>query len=412
MTAPTDTLALNGGPPVRDRPYPWPIYDERERRALLDVLESAHWSFDGPREKALAQALSAYLGVEHVLPVSSGTAALEIALEALDLDPGDEVIVPGLTWTAPARAVVVNGGIPVFTDIDPVTWCLAPESVEAAMTDRTRGILVVHTYAHIADMDRILEIARRYRLFVVEDCAHAFGARWRDRAAGTIGQIGCFSFQQSKAVTAGEGGLVVTADPALADRLYALKNCGRRRTPEADYGFGGNHRITEFQAAVLLAQLSRLDEQIARKTRQVDRFGRALPTVAGLVLSPPDTRITRRNFIGLPLSVDIREFHNVGTELLVTALAAEGAPVYLPHPVVYRAPSWVAGLRRYHDPKLLGLQARCPVAEQVASCGGVVVAHEAFLGGWGDTADLITAFRKVQRLAATIPADARDTRPI
>ena len=104
------------------------------------------------------------------MPVSSGTAALEIALEALDLDPGDEVIVPGLTWTAPARAVVVNGGIPVFTDIDPVTWCLAPESVEAAMTDRTRGILVVHTYAHIADMDRILEIARRYRLFVVEDC--------------------------------------------------------------------------------------------------------------------------------------------------------------------------------------------------------------------------------------------------
>lgn len=412
MPPPIDVLALNGGPPVRNRPYPWPIHDEQERRALLEVVDSAQWSFDGPKELELAQALGAYLDVEYALPVSSGTAALEIALEALDLHPGDEVIVPALTWTAPARAVVVNGGTPVFTDIDPGTWCLDPDAVEAALTERTRGILVVHTYAQITDMDRILDIARRHRLFVVEDCAHALGSRWRGRAVGTLGHIGCFSFQQSKSITAGEGGLTVTSNSGLADRLYALKNCGRRRTPDTDWGFGGNQRITEFQAAVLLAQLGRLDEQIARKARQADAFGRALAAVAGLTMAPPDPRITRRSFIGLPLSVDIGEFHGIGTDLLVTALAAEGVPVFLPHPVVYRAPSWVAGLRRYHDPNRLGLHARCPRAEQVAGRGGVVVAHEAFLGQWAETADLITAFRKVQRLANTIPADARDTRLI
>jgi L-glutamine:2-deoxy-scyllo-inosose/3-amino-2,3-dideoxy-scyllo-inosose aminotransferase len=415
-TAPVQTsgevLALNDGAPVRSTSYRWPIHDDAERRQVLEVLDSGRWSFDGPKETEFTHVVSSYLGVEHALVVSSGTSALEIALEALLPCSGDEVILPALTWTAPARAIVVNGGVPVFADIDPGTWCLDPDAVEAAITERTRGILVVHTYAHIADMDRILSIARRYGLFVVEDCAHVFGSRWRGRSAGSLGHIGCFSFQQSKSMTAGEGGLVVTSDPLLADRLYGLKNCGRARTSRADVGFGGNHRITEFQAAILLAQLRRVDDQIAVKAHQVQYFNAGLDTCAGVALRPPDSRITRRNFIGLPLWVDTREFCGVGTDLLVTALAAEGVPVFLPHPVVYRAPSWVAGLNRYSDPGLLGLRAHCPVAERVARSEGMVIAHEAFLGRWTETADLLAALTKVRRLAGTIPADARDTRRI
>ncbi|MFI5716194.1 DegT/DnrJ/EryC1/StrS family aminotransferase [Nocardia sp. NPDC051750] len=409
---PPERLALNGGTPVRATPYRWPRYDDSERRAVLEVVDSGHWSFDGPREAELAQALSAYLGIECAIPVASGTAALDIALAALDLRPGDEVILPALTWTAPARAVVVNGGVPVFADIDPRTWCLDPAAVEAAITARTRGILVVHTYAHIADMDRLLDLAHDHGLFVVEDCAHVFGARWRHRAAGTLGRIGCFSFQQSKTMTAGEGGLAVTADPHLADRLYGLMNCGRKRRPEADRWFGGNYRLTEFQAAILRAQLRRVDDHIAAKTRQVANFRAGLGEIPGLTLHDPDPRITRRNFIALPLTIDTREFAGTCTDLIVTALAAEGVPVFLPHPVVYRAPAWVAGRRQYPGPRSLGADARCPVGEHVAEKAGIVIAHEAFLDRWPDTADLLDAVDKVRRLSGTIPRDARDTRRI
>lgn len=408
---PADCLALNGGVPVRSTPYRWPVHDEAERRELLEVLDNDRWSFDGPKETELGHAMAGHLGAQHALPVANGTAALEIAVAALDLSPGDEVIVPGLSWTAAARAVVVNGGVPVFADIDPRTWCLDPAAVEAAVTGRTRGILVVHTYAHIADMDRLLDIAQRHELFVVEDGGHVFGARWNGRSAGTLGRIGCFSFQQSKAPTAGEGGLVVTADPELADRVYGLANCGRRRRPEADWGFGGNHRITEFQAAILRAQLRRVDDQITAKTRQVAAFRAGLATTAGLTLHPPDSRITRRNFAALPLTVDIGEFGNVCTDLIVTALAAEGIPAYLPHQVVYRAPTWTAGLRS-HPRRRLGLDAWCPVSEQVAGTAGIVIAQEAFLGRWTETAHLLDALDKVRRLATTIPAGARDTRRI
>ncbi|WP_327147843.1 DegT/DnrJ/EryC1/StrS family aminotransferase [Nocardia sp. NBC_01329] len=396
---------------MRSAPYRWPVHDEAERRELLEVLDSDHWSFDGPQETALGGAMADYLGAEHALPVANGTAALEIALEALDLGPGDEVIVPGLAWTAVAHAVVVNGGVPVFADIDPRTWCMDPAAVEEAVTERTRGILVVHTYAHIADMERLLDIARRHELFVVEDGGHVFGARWNNRSAGTLGRIGCFSFQQSKAPTAGEGGLVVTSDPRLADRVYSLANCGRRRRPEADWGFGGNHRITEFQAAILRAQLRRVDDQIVVKSRQVAAFRAGLAATSGLILHQPDPRITRRNFAALPLTVDIEKFGGVGTELIVTALAAEGIPAFLPHQVVYRAPTWVAGLRRYPRHRL-GLDARCPAGEQVAGAAGIVIAQEAFLGRWTETAHLLDALDKVRRLATTIPAGARDTRRI
>ncbi|WP_328391897.1 DegT/DnrJ/EryC1/StrS family aminotransferase [Nocardia sp. NBC_00416] len=389
---------------MRNTPYRWPVHDDSERRALLDVLDSGRWSTTGPREAELAGALADYLGVEHAVPVSSATTALELALAALDLEPGDEVILPGLTRTAPARAVVVNGAVPVFADIDAQTWCLDPDAVERAITDRTRGILVVHAYAQLADMERILALAHRHQLFVVEDCAHVFGARWNNRAAGSLGRIGCFDFEQSESPVAGTGGLVVTSDPGLADRLYGLVHRGRRRRADAAWGFGGDHRITEFQAAVLQAQLRRVDDQIAVKARQVAAFRAGLDTAAGITLHHPDPRVTRRNFVGLPLTIDTRRFGGVCTDLIVTALIAEGIPVSLPHPVAYREPTWVAGLRGYRDPQRLGLDARCPVSEQVAGAAGIVIAHEAFLGRWIETAHLLDALDKVRRLAATIPA--------
>jgi L-glutamine:2-deoxy-scyllo-inosose/3-amino-2,3-dideoxy-scyllo-inosose aminotransferase len=411
-----ELLALNGGSPVRSAPYPWPIHGAEEKRLLLQVLDSGRWSFDGPMEAALARTLSDYLNVPYALLVSSGTVALELAIEALGIHSGDEVILPALTWTAPALAIVNAGAVPVFVDVSPDDWCIDPVAVEAAVTPRTRAILVVHTYSHMADMDRLLALGDSHGIAIVEDCAHAHGSRWKGRPAGTMGAIGCFSFQQSKTLTAGEGGLVVTASPALADRLYGLKNCGRKRTEDSPFGFGGNHRITEFQSAVLLAQLGRLDAQIEAKSCNIALFEQAVKEIPGLHPLPVRHEVTSRNLFGLSLRVDLAAFGGRSTRLLAVALAAEGVPVFVPHDVVYRSPMWLAGLR---EPRFagdgrrsLGLDSNCPQAEAISDHGGLVIAHEAFLGSEADVQDLLNALRKVSRLAHSIPVDARETRRI
>lgn len=407
-----DVLAVNGGAPVRDRPYPWPIHGDAERRLLLEVLESGKWAFDGPKESELAHTFSERLSGGITLLVSSGTVALEIAVQALNFEPGAEILVPALTWTAPAHAVVVGGCVPRFVDIDPTTWCIDPIAAEAAVTDRTRAILVVHTYAHVADMDSISDIAARHGLFVIEDCAHALGSEWRGRPVGTLGDMGCFSFHQSKNITAGEGGMVVTSNTELGDRIYELKNCGRMRQPEGLQGFGGNARMTEFQAAVLLAQLSRLDEQITIKAESVNWFAEKLAETPGVRLSPAAPHVTRRNFFGLPVIVAVADFAKVSTDRLVTALAYEGMPVFLPHPVVYQSPSWQAGIRysRYRD--RLGLDAKCPIAERIAGQAGIVLAHEIFLSSHADIEQVAVAIDKVRRLAHSIPQNVHDSRKL
>lgn len=411
-----EVLAINGGRPTRTSPYPWPVHGVEEERLLLDVLHSGRWSFDGPKEAELARAWCDYLRVPYGLLVSSGTVALEIAVEALSIQPGDEIIVPALTWTAPARAIVKAGATAIFVDISPDDWCLDLDEVERALTPRTRAIIVVHTYAHMADMDRIGALAAAHNLAVIEDCAHAHGSAWKGRPAGTIGDIGCFSFQQSKTQTAGEGGLVVTSDVLLADRLYGLKNCGRRRTLDSQWGFGGNYRMTEFQAAILLAQLSRLDDQLDAKLDNVASFEERVSLIAGITPLRCRPEVSRRNLFGLSLRVDIDHFAGVPTPRLTAALAAEGLPVFLPHGVIYRSPMWVSGVSQPRwngrGQERLGLLSRCPRAEEISARGGLVVAHEAFLGPRANVDDLVTGFERVSRLADTVPRDAQDTRRI
>jgi len=215
----------------------------------------------GEFEEAFAAAHGASFGVT----ATSGTAAIEIALRAAGLQRGDEVIVPALTFYATAFAALVQGFKPVFCDIDPDTWCIDPEQIERLITPRTRAIVPVHLGSRMADMDRIGEIARKHRLAVIEDCAHAHGMQWNGRHAGTFGDAGCFSFQTSKLMTCGEGGIIVTNDAQMEERCRGYMNSGRVRTKDraAAEGtmLGWNYRMTEFQAAVLRVQLERLPEQ-------------------------------------------------------------------------------------------------------------------------------------------------------
>ena len=203
-------LAILGGEPVKDTPFPeWPVYDESERQALMEVLDSrVWWRTPGTRSLAFEGEFAAFQQAKHGIAVTNGTAALEVAVAALGIGPGDEVIVPDFTFVATASAVLFAGALPVLVDVAPDTYCLDPDLVEAAITGRTKAIIAVHVAGHPADLDRLAEIARRRNLYLVEDSSHAHGSEWKGRRVGAIGNIGTFSFQQSKLMTAGEGGMV------------------------------------------------------------------------------------------------------------------------------------------------------------------------------------------------------------
>jgi L-glutamine:2-deoxy-scyllo-inosose/3-amino-2,3-dideoxy-scyllo-inosose aminotransferase len=241
---------------------------------------------NGPKER-FNEAFAKFTGTKYALSIANGTVTLQVALEACGVGYGDEVIVPGLTWQATAAAALDINAVPVLVDVTEDTWCIDPAKVEEAITPRTKAIIPVHLYGSVANMDAIRRIARKHNLEVIEDCAHKHGGEWKGKKAGSIGDVGSFSFQLSKLLTAGEGGALTTSDPELYERLDALRNCGRR--PERDIGAGkgegiygsegdflqsGNYRLTDFQAALLLEGLRRLpNTQAARREREILQRG-------------------------------------------------------------------------------------------------------------------------------------------
>ena len=287
-------LALAGGPPTRTRPVtPWPEWGDRERTGLLEVLESRNWGgypFPNRLAEAFAERFAAIHDARHALPVANGTVAIEIALKAAGLRPGDEVIVPAYTFEASAAPVLRLGGIPVFVDVLSKTYCIDPAAAAAAVTSRTRAILPVHLAMNMADMDAITSLAGKHDLRVIEDCAHAHGARWRERGAGSLGDAGAFSLQTSKLMTAGEGGLVTTTRDDVAEIAESYVNCGRAsRTDRFGHRpLGFNYRLTEFQGAVLVAQLERLPEQTERRSARAERLGTGLAAIPGISLLERD----------------------------------------------------------------------------------------------------------------------------
>ena len=216
-------LAINGGRPSRDiqsNPWPqWPFWGKEEEKSLLEVLHSGVWSYNGPKEVEFNKRFAEYTGVRHSICVVNGTVTMQLALEALGIGWGDEVIVPGLTWQATAATVIDVNALPVLVDVDENTWCIDPKEIEKAITPRTKAIMPVHLYGGFADMDAIMGIARKHHLFVIEDCAHKHGGEWRGKKAGSIGDVGSFSFQLSKHLTAGEGGALTTDNTDLAERM-------------------------------------------------------------------------------------------------------------------------------------------------------------------------------------------------
>ena len=248
-----------------------PVLDGNEKRYVADCLETNWISSLGRYITRFEDAFSRWCDVPHGVACSSGTAALHLSLVALNVGPGDEVIIPDFTLIVSANTVIQAGARPVLADVDPRTWCLDPARLEEKITPRTRAVMPVHMYGHPCDMPAIVKIARRHRLAVIEDCAEAHGAELGGRKVGSFGETGCFSFYGNKILTTGEGGMVVTADAELAGRLRLLRDQGFEQPRFVHRVIGFNYRLTNLQAAVGLAQVEKVEEKVARK-REIARW--------------------------------------------------------------------------------------------------------------------------------------------
>jgi dTDP-4-amino-4,6-dideoxygalactose transaminase len=394
----SNQLAIFGGPQAVTRDAPvWPFFDDSDRAALNEVLESHVWGGYHESVKELEYRFAEFHGAEHGIAVANGTVSLEIALTASGVNPGDEVIVPPITFVASATAVARVGAVPVFVDIDPQTLNLNPDLVEQAITDRTRAIVGVHFAGHPIDLDRLVELCRQRNLILIEDCAHAHGAQWHDQRVGSFGSFGSFSFQASKNMTAGEGGMLVTNDPALAERARAISNQGRRTGGQwyEHQTLGTNARLTGFQAVLLLKQLDRLPQQLATRMARATHLRERLSRVDGLTPTPAilDERVTVHGYHLFSMKFDSASWRGVARERVVAALQAEGVPVSTgyPHPI-YRNELFQ---NHAHVVK------PCPEAESYCKTS-IWLPHNALLADeeWID--EVVSAIEKVQNSAAEL----------
>jgi len=412
-----EMLALKGGAPVRTKAFArWPEFGEEEKKVLQLVLWGRNWGgYPSPNTYAriLNERFAAFQGARYGIAAANGTVTLEVALKAGGLRPGDEVIIPAYTWAGTAAAVLFAQCIPVFVDSDPANYCMNPKAVEAAITSRTAAVIPVHVGMEMADMDDILAIARRNQLLVIEDCAHAHGAQWKGRGAGSLGDFGSFSMQTSKLLTAGEGGMIITSNEEYEERCQSLINCGRPSlTDKYKYRMiGHNYRMTEFQAALLLAQLDRLPEQTERRWKSARLLAGKLEGVPGIRPLQWDSRITRPAIYHYLMRYDPDGCCGVHRDVFLNALRAEGIPAegafYEP---VYRAPLW--RFRRNQFAAFASSdvdygKVHCPVAEKAAYDESIWLHHSLLLGSETDMDDISRAVIKVQANAVELRNIAR-----
>src|SRR5436309_2734359 len=332
-------LALLGGRKAKGKPFPdWPMYDDKERRALMEVLESRiWWRTPGTRTSEFERAFAAFHGARHGVAVTNGTAALEIVMAALNVGPGDEVIVPDFTFIATASAVLFGGALPVLVDVLPDTYCIDPDLVEAAITPRTKAIIAVHMGGHPADLDRLKEIASSKGLALVEDSSHAHASEWRGQRIGTFGVAGTFSFQASKLITAGEGGMIISNDDKFEVQARSVHDCGRMPGQwfYSHYIYGSNYRLSEWQGAVLNVQLSRLDEQTKIRHQNSRLLDRLLSEIPGITPQKLDERCTRNGQYAYIFHFNKKQFAGISTDRFIEAMNAEGIPNQASYPPLH-----------------------------------------------------------------------------
>ena len=423
-----EKLALHGGTPVRSKPFTsWPVFDKSEETNVLRVLNSGKWwrfaygqgielkeNETGADRAEVVKFQEAFARMHHSefgIACANGTGSLEVAFKALDIGPGDEVIVPAYTYVASATSVLQINAVPIFVDINPDTYCIDVTKIEQAITGRTKAIEVVHFGGQPAQMDEVLKIAEKHNLAVVEDAAHAHGSSYKGIRVGAIGNIGSFSFQSSKNMTAGEGGLLTTNNKQLASICESLVWAGREvgRPWYEFHKLGWNYRITEFQAAILSAQLSRLEVQNATRQENAKYLTGLLKNIEGITPCTVLSTTTEHSYHIYMLKYNKAGFKEKSRKEFITALNAEGIhcisgyefPLYM-NPLFLNKNFFKGGFPvvpgyardiNYGDFKEL-----CPASEKACSEEAVWLEHRMFLGTKSDMDDIANAIAKVKAL--------------
>lgn len=414
----TEKLALHGGSPVRTDPFPaWPVFDGQEESALKRVLESGKWGKqEGSEAATFEAAFAAYHEAAHGITVVNGTVALRIALLAAGIQAGDEVIVPPYTFLATASAVVEANGVPVFADLELDTFNLDPNAVEAAVTEKTRAIIPVHFAGLPVDMDAIMAIAKRHDLVVIEDACHAHGASYKNWRVGALGHMGVFSFQSSKNMTSGEGGIILTNDDELARLCRSIHNCGRQegRMWYEHFRIGGNYRLGEFQAAILNAQWTRFEAQAETRERNGLYLAEKVEDIPGLIPQVRTADCTRHAYHLFAFRIDADAF-GAPREKFLEALVAEGIPAIAGYAMpLYRQRLFLdrvfgpysGALHPDADGRAFSFaNVSCPNCEAICSAQGVWLTHNMLLGSQEDMDDIVQACRKVYDHRAELAKD-------
>ncbi len=417
-------LAILGGEPTRTRPYPeWPVHDERDIEAVTRVIKSGNWGgypYPGPETHNFLRKFTEMQGGGYSVAMVNGTVTMEVALRASEIGWGDEVIVPAITFQATAAAPLGAGAIPVIVDVDPETYTLDPQAARAAITPKTRAIIPVHLAAQMADMDAIMALAEEFDLVVIEDCAHAHGARWRGRGAGTIGHFGSFSLQSSKILTSGEGGVLLCRTPELAAKAAGIINCGRSHDPETmeergnDYVMGGNYRMSELACALAAVGIERFPEQAKQREAMLGYMEESLSEVPGVRLLRRDERHTTRSFYQFNFAI-VPEVFGAEHEEVAWALNAEGIPCDTGYEAMNNYTLFQPQLSKLPVPSAFPEyfdfeKIEVPEATRACEHEALTVAESVFRAGPEGVDDFVAALAKVQANAAELRAAAEEWR--
>jgi dTDP-4-amino-4,6-dideoxygalactose transaminase len=420
-------LAVLGGSPIRTQPWPkWPVFDQDDEELLLKVFRSGNWwrhSYGQGVEliedeehpaSMVAQFQRAFARIHdctYGICAANGTVTIEIALRAAGIKPGDEVIIPSYTYIATASAPLMVGAIPVFVDIDPNTYNIDVSRVEETITEHTRAIIPVHFGGQPCQMDEINALAAKYDLVVIEDAAHAHGSIYNNRKCGSLGNLGSFSFQLSKNMTAGEGGIITTNHEGYADICESLVWAGRKPGQPwyRHFVLASNARMTEFQGAILLGQLTRLEEQTEKRCQNAQTLDRLLRQIDGIEPLVRLASTTRSSYHIYMFRYHSQAFAGLGKEVFVKALVAEGisgaftgytTPLYA-NPMFlkkqFMGGSWPVDASEHgREINYADYAKLCPVSERACKTEAVWIPQTLLLADEEDMHDIAEAIKKVQ----------------
>jgi dTDP-4-amino-4,6-dideoxygalactose transaminase len=383
--------------------FSWPVFDESDVNAVTEVARSGAWGnpdCSGLVEK-FEKEFAAYVGSRYAITCANGSVSLRLALIASGVRPGDEVIVPPYTFIATASVVIECNCVPVFVDIHPETYNLDPAKIAEAITPRTRAIIPVHFAGLACEMDEIMAIASKHNLTVIEDAAHAHGGSYRGRKLGTIGHAGSFSFQSSKNLNSGEGGIVVTDDEKLYDRINSLRNVGRVKDGMwyEHHFLGCNYRITQFQAALLSSQLKRLDAQTITRDKNGRYLTELLRDVKGVTPLWRAAEATRHTYHLYMFRYNKKHFNGMPKRDFVSRLIAEGVPASggYPYPLYKQTVFQEKNFMCYAIPESVDYtKVHCAVAENACTEEAIWIMQHGMLGSSEDMEAFVRAIRKVQ----------------